>query len=234
MYGSNATEDDATGSNATEDEATGSNATEDEATGSNATEKNETTGLFHDQYYYCCQMNKYCKVCHDAGKPEQEYTSHFVRERPDPHSKVVCPTLLAQTCRYCSMTGHTIAYCKTLKKHHQREYYFASAAILANNKDNKDTGAPLNNRFECLAKKAKTEKKVERTVEKVKKETVDDKEAKKRQWIAMVMKEDDTDDEKDDTDDEEEVFPKVGNFEEATEEEEVRLHQLEEATDDFW
>jgi hypothetical protein len=59
---------------------------------------------------------KYCKVCHDAGKSETEYLSHFIRESRDPNSKIVCPTLLSLECRYCSNTGHTIKYCKILEK----------------------------------------------------------------------------------------------------------------------
>ena len=61
-------------------------------------------------------LKKYCKVCHDAGKSETEYTSHFIRENRDPCSKVVCPTLLSLECRYCSKKGHTVKYCKNLEK----------------------------------------------------------------------------------------------------------------------
>lgn len=61
-------------------------------------------------------LKKYCKVCHDAGKTETEYTSHFIREDRDPLSKVVCPTLLSLECRYCSKKGHTVKYCKLLEK----------------------------------------------------------------------------------------------------------------------
>jgi len=61
-------------------------------------------------------LKKYCKVCHDAGKSETEYTSHFIRENRDPCSKVVCPTLLSLECRHCSKKGHTVKYCKILEK----------------------------------------------------------------------------------------------------------------------
>jgi hypothetical protein len=61
-------------------------------------------------------VKKYCKVCHDAGKSETEYLSHFIRESRDPNSKIVCPTLLSLECRYCSNKGHTIKYCKILEK----------------------------------------------------------------------------------------------------------------------
>lgn len=58
----------------------------------------------------------FCKVCHDAGKPESIYTSHFVRAAPSPDAPVVCPTLLAQPCRYCGIAGHTVKYCPGLQQ----------------------------------------------------------------------------------------------------------------------
>jgi hypothetical protein len=59
-------------------------------------------------------VKPYCKVCHDAGKSEKEYTSHFVKSSPGPEGKVVCPTLLAQCCGYCGACGHTPKFCPTL------------------------------------------------------------------------------------------------------------------------
>ena len=53
----------------------------------------------------------FCKVCRDAGRPESEYTSHFVKDQPGPNGKVVCPMLLNQACRICHNTGHTSSYC---------------------------------------------------------------------------------------------------------------------------
>lgn len=60
----------------------------------------------------------YCKVCFDAGKPESEYTSHWVRTLPDRNGKtsVTCPTLLNTECRFCYQTGHTTKFCKVLEK----------------------------------------------------------------------------------------------------------------------
>ena len=58
----------------------------------------------------------FCKVCADAGKTD---TAHFVRSSPDPKSQVLCPTLLALECRYCSQTGHTVKYCALLKKNNK-------------------------------------------------------------------------------------------------------------------
>jgi len=59
-------------------------------------------------------IKPYCKVCHDAGKSEKEYTSHFVKSAPGPEGKVVCPTLLSQSCGYCGSCGHTPKFCPTL------------------------------------------------------------------------------------------------------------------------
>lgn len=58
----------------------------------------------------------YCKVCHDSGKSEAEYTSHWVKTKPGPDGIVVCPTLLAQECRYCHESGHTPSCCKKLER----------------------------------------------------------------------------------------------------------------------
>lgn len=64
----------------------------------------------------------FCAVCKAAGKSEEEYTSHFVRESRDQNAKVVCPVLLKTVCRYCKKTGHTKSHCKQLKaRNEQRE-----------------------------------------------------------------------------------------------------------------
>ena len=58
----------------------------------------------------------YCKVCHDAGKSESDYTSHFVRSLPDRQGncKVTCPTLLNTECRFCYAFGHTAKFCPNI------------------------------------------------------------------------------------------------------------------------
>lgn len=73
----------------------------------------------------------FCKVCHDAGKPESEYTSHFVKDTPGATGVVVCPTLLAQQCGYCHTAGHTVSYCKLLKQHQKaKEHYNRKSEFL--------------------------------------------------------------------------------------------------------
>jgi len=69
----------------------------------------------------------FCKVCCDAGKPEAEYTSHWVKSKPGDDGVVVCPTLLKQCCGYCDGLGHTPAFCKVLandKKYREKEEHF--------------------------------------------------------------------------------------------------------------
>ena len=56
----------------------------------------------------------FCKVCFDDGKDEQCYTSHFVKDRPGPNGKIVCPTLLSTECRYCKESGHFKSHCPAL------------------------------------------------------------------------------------------------------------------------
>jgi hypothetical protein len=73
----------------------------------------------------------FCKVCHDAGKTESEYTSHFVRSLPDMNgkTKVTCPILAATECRYCYEFGHTTKFCPILEENNKRSKKEKSVAI---------------------------------------------------------------------------------------------------------
>jgi len=73
----------------------------------------------------------FCKVCHDAGKTESEYTSHFVRSRPDMNgkTKVTCPILAATECRYCYELGHTTKFCPVLEENAKRSKKEKSVSI---------------------------------------------------------------------------------------------------------
>ena len=90
----------------------------------------------------------FCKVCADAGKTD---TAHFVRSSPDPKSQVLCPTLLALECRYCSQTGHTVKYCALLKKNNkdnereQRRVFNTTPATITTTTTQKN-----NNKFALL------------------------------------------------------------------------------------
>jgi hypothetical protein len=59
----------------------------------------------------------FCKVCRDAGKLENEFTSHYVK---DSDGKVCCPYLLGLECRYCTKKGHTPSCCPLLKDNEKR------------------------------------------------------------------------------------------------------------------
>ena len=92
---------------------------------------NRTQSSYKTQQRVVIETKKFCKVCKDAGKSEMEYTSHFVRISRDENSKVVCPTLLAQKCRYCGQCGHTPKGCDILKqkeKDNQRHEEYAKRA----------------------------------------------------------------------------------------------------------
>jgi len=113
-------------------------------------------------------VQKYCKVCHDAGKSEAEYRSHFTRETRDPSSKVTCPTLLALECRYCYKNGHTVKYCPVLKdneKHRKREEASARHTESAKKAEVKPKGKSTNhNVFACLDSDSEEEKIVQKPV----------------------------------------------------------------------
>ena len=86
----------------------------------------------------------FCKVCQDAGKPENVYTSHFVRSAPGPNGKVVCPTLLSQECRYCSGRGHTVKFCTVLEKNKKAESLLLKKEIVLKKEPVSKQSKPLN------------------------------------------------------------------------------------------
>ncbi len=97
------------------------------------------------------QIQKYCKVCHDAGKSESEYRSHFIRDSRDPNSIVVCPTLLALECRYCYKNGHTVKYCPSIKDKDKQQRRTESTIRHQNIPQLKPKGNQItHNDFACL------------------------------------------------------------------------------------
>lgn len=73
---------------------------------------------------YNAVKKPYCKVCHDAGKPERDYTSHYVKSLPDKRTglcSVTCPTLLNTECRFCFNTGHTAKFCPAVAQKKKME-----------------------------------------------------------------------------------------------------------------
>ena len=97
----------------------------------------------------------FCKVCHDAGKTEAEYTSHFVRSLPDfnGNTKVTCPILAATECRYCYKLGHTTKFCPVIEENNKRAKKEKSVAIQAHKSEQraayavKPVAAPVSNKF---------------------------------------------------------------------------------------
>ena len=73
-------------------------------------------------------INKHCAFCFNAGEPETTYTSHFLRESKDPHSKVVCPLLLSNVCPDCGKKGHTRKECKNKYKYNNTKVSQSSKA----------------------------------------------------------------------------------------------------------
>jgi hypothetical protein len=60
-----------------------------------------------------------CKVCVDAGKPENVFSSHYVK---DLNGFVTCPLLLSQECRTCHRKGHTTSFCPNRNQQRIEEF----------------------------------------------------------------------------------------------------------------
>ena len=105
-------------------------------------------------------VKPFCKVCFDTGKPEAEYTSHFVKTEPGVKGKVCCPTLLSQACTYCREPGHTVSHCLKLKQHNKNKEHalrvqeYAAKQIEINDSSNTTTSARIDacNGFSALAR----------------------------------------------------------------------------------
>lgn len=105
----------------------------------------------------------FCKVCCDAGKTELEYTNHCVKNNT---GKVICPILLSQLCRYCSMKGHTVSYCPVMAKNKKRESYLLDLEKEKSVKSVKnDKKSTLKNKFQVLDSDSEEEEEEEEEVE---------------------------------------------------------------------
>ena len=77
--------------------------------------KTQTTSSYEAKEAARKKGKPFCKVCFDAGKPD--YTSHYVKTYD---AKVICPTLLNQSCLNCGRLGHTISYCDEPKSNQSK------------------------------------------------------------------------------------------------------------------
>ena len=84
-----------------------------------------------------------CKVCKDAGEPENVYSSHYVKDR---EGNVTCPKLKAIVCLNCGNRGHTSSYCKAPSAKYREE----QAALEAAKKPAEPTPTVVKGRFACL------------------------------------------------------------------------------------
>ena len=109
----------------------------------------------------------YCKVCHDAGKVESVYTSHWVK---DLTGKTTCPTLLSTECRYCYKLGHTTKFCDVLAKNNKekekaerRSQAAATRKEPAQKKKPQNTALVMGNGFSALCDDSESEEEVSNT-----------------------------------------------------------------------
>ena len=58
----------------------------------------------------------------NAGKPESEYRSHFVKSEIGRNGYVVCPLIKSLKCKYCRELGHTVKYCPVLENRGKQTY----------------------------------------------------------------------------------------------------------------
>jgi hypothetical protein len=61
------------------------------------------------------KQKKFCGVCHKAGKPESEYTSHYTKSEPGSNGIVTCPIIKNNKCNKCEQYGHFQDHCSFVK-----------------------------------------------------------------------------------------------------------------------
>ena len=125
----------------------------------------------------------YCKVCHDAGKSEEEYTSHYVRSEPGPKGKVICPILLAMICSYCSKNSHTISYCPEIKAKNKNDKKQNYKDVLVSKEKGNENPSKKRNLFEYLQEEENIKVKVN-----VKDKNQKSKENKKEEFPELTSK----------------------------------------------
>jgi hypothetical protein len=129
----------------------------------------------------------YCKVCHDAGKPESEYSTHWVK---DVSGNTTCPTLLNTECRYCHKLGHTAKFCDVLakinkekEKAERRSHLVTEKQIQRKKPDN--NSLVVTNGFAALCQDSDTEEEIVNIIKNME-PNVDDE--LKTTWASIVAR----------------------------------------------
>ena len=94
-------------------------------------------------------LEKFCGVCHRAGRTEAEYRSHFPRQTSHPDSPLVCPILLAMKCFGCGKCGHIRKNCPMASSEQQRPPMHPSPPIRPTPKTNSGFTKTTKTRFEA-------------------------------------------------------------------------------------
>ena len=103
----------------------------------------------------------YCKVCHDAGKLESEYRSHWVK---DLKGNTICLTLLNTECRYCYKLGHTAKFCQALEKNKKEKKRAERRADYVPKDKPKDSKKPVKNAFAALQEDSDSDSEIKVTI----------------------------------------------------------------------
>ena len=103
----------------------------------------------------------YCKVCHDAGKLESEYRSHWVK---DLKGNTICLTLLNTECRYCYKLGHTAKFCQALEKNKKEKKRAERRTDYVPKDKPKDSNKPVKNAFAALQEDSDSDSEIKVTI----------------------------------------------------------------------
>ena len=85
-----------------------------------------TEKSFEHKYRKPTPVCKHCKNL-NAKYPHIRF-DHWLRESPDPNSRIVCPQLKDTECTWCGHEGHTKKYCKDFIRYIQERNGFDALA----------------------------------------------------------------------------------------------------------
>jgi hypothetical protein len=73
----------------------------------------------------------YCGACFNAGKPKEEYTSHWTRSSKATNCVIVCPLILSSECGFCHELGHWTKFCPLIEEEKQQQSKPKTATTVA-------------------------------------------------------------------------------------------------------